>query len=186
MTRIEYVAAGLGWLAMLASPIAVTGSPPVKPSETTRDVVLADRGTLTGRVLDAQRRPAARVVVSVTRGRMLVTQAVTDRQGLFRLTGLVTGLHVIRCGDDRVVCRLWSAATAPPAAASSLELVTRPTTVRGQNGAIERFGLDGVGGLDPYQLTILTCAIAALTLSAVTLSKVNDIESNVDQLSASP
>lgn len=95
------------------------------------------------------------------------------------------GVYQVTVAGRTEVGRLWTSGSAPPGSADQFDLSVPRAVVRGQNEAIERFGLDGEGGLDPFELTLLASSITSLTLSAIMLSKINDIEDNVDRLSRS-
>ncbi len=171
----------------VANSTSTAGVPPVL------DIRLGHDGTLGGLVRDELGRPRPNTVVMVFRDRQVVACARTDVRGTYRVTGLRGGVYRIQAGKQVSVCRLWSAATAPPQAGQRLDIDTSRVLARGQSGedgdrndAVHRFGLDGVGGLDPFELTMLTTSITSLTLSAVMLSNINELQETVDRLPGSP
>ena len=70
-----------------------------------------------------------------------------------------------------------------------LDTVRRPVLeARGQDGEVveqtgldpaHRFGLDGVGGLDSFELALMATSIVSLTLSAVILTKMAELQEEV-------
>jgi hypothetical protein len=85
------------------------------------------------------------------------------------------GVYHISAGDSHGMYRLWAHRTAPPSAKSTVKIVSQKTVVRGE-----------LGCLDPITLIVLGTAVASTAISAVAISKANDLEDKVDQLSATP
>lgn len=160
------------------------------------DIQLGSGGTLVGRVRDEQGRPLAGLTVVVSRAGHVVARVRTGKLGDYRVTGLVGGVYCVRAGSSVAIGRLWTTASAPPRSRQRLDLAAgRAVEVRGQSGEASvgdrldpahRFGLDGQGGLDPFELTLLTTSMISLTLSAVMLSRIDELQDSVDRLSASP
>ncbi|HAB12002.1 MAG TPA: hypothetical protein DCE47_09955 [Planctomycetaceae bacterium] len=159
------------------------------------DIQLGSGGTLSGRVRDEQGRPLAGLTVVVSRARHVVARVKTDELGDYRVTGLVGGVYCVRAGSSVTIGRLWTTDSAPPRSRQRLNLAAGAgVEVRGQNGEasvddrfdpIHRFGLDGRGGLDSFEITLLTTSMISLTLSAVMLSRIDELQDSIDRLSAS-
>ena len=91
-----------------------------------------------------------------------------------------------------MIARLWTSESAPPRAGERLDLDagSRPVVeARGQGGEViegegldpvHRFGLDGEGGLDSFEMTMLATSLISLTLSAIMLSKLAEHHDAVD------
>ncbi len=111
--------------------------------------------------------------------------------------GLAGGVYIVRVATSEAIARLWTAESAPPRSREQLDLDvrSRPTVeARGQSGEVvegegldpaHRFGLDGEGGLDSYELTMLASAVTSLTLSAIMLSKIAELQDSIDLQPAS-
>ena len=98
------------------------------------DVSLADRGLLTGRVLDTARQPKPQVDVTVYSAGQAVATTQTDARGVFAVAGLRGGVHHVAIPEACVTCRLWAPGTAPPAAERFVEIIEDQSVVRGQWG----------------------------------------------------
>jgi len=157
-----------------------------------RDVRLGSDGTLSGRVRDEQGHLLVGAKVVLSRGRQVIAVAVTDDRGEYRIGGLAGGVYRVRVAADETIVRLWSSESAPPQAQEQLVLdagLHESIEARGQGGEgldpAHRFGLDGEGGLDSLEMTMLTTSVISLTLSAVMLSKIDELQDAVDRLPAS-
>lgn len=176
----------------LAAVPGVSASPVRVP-----DIRLGSNGTLVGRVRDERGRRLAGVMVVFSTERHVAARVRTDDRGEYRITGLAGGVYHVRVAKSEVIARLWTAESAPPQSRDQLDLDTtsRPTVVaRGQDGEViegegldpaHRFGLDGEGGLDSFELTMLATAVVSMTLSAIMLSKIAEVQDSVDLLPAS-
>jgi len=181
------------------APGATGGVAPVASVEHAMvcDVRLGPGGTLTGRVRDDRGVAMARTTVVLSRARQVVARAVTDDRGQYHIRGLAGGVYHVQVVTHEVIVRLWSSESAPPQARGQLDLDAKPRAgveVRGQGGEVDehkgldpvhRFGLDGTGGLDALELTMLTTSIISLTLSAVMLTKIDELQDSIDLLPAS-
>ncbi len=98
-----------------------------------RDIVLQSEGVLTGRIVDAQGLALANTPVAVQTGGKEVARVLSDAKGNFRVANLQGGVYQVTSTGHQGVYRLWTARTAPPAAAEGLNLVSQSTdVVRGQ------------------------------------------------------
>jgi len=161
------------------------------------DVRLGRGGTLSGRVRDERGLAMARATVVVSRARQFVARAVTDDQGEYLIKGLAGGVYRVRVAAHEAIVRLWTSESAPPLAREQLDLNAgsqKSLEARGQGGerstsddggTVRRLGLDGNGGLDAVELAMLTTSFISLTLSAVMLAKIDELQDSVDLLPAS-
>ena len=161
------------------------------------DVRLRPGGTLSGRVRDEGGLAMARATVVVSRARQVVARAVTDDRGKYLIKGLAGGVYRVRVAAHESIVRLWTSESAPPQAREQLDLNAasqESLEARGQGGergtpddggTVRRLGLDGNGGLDAVELAMLTTSVISLTLSAVMLAKIDELQDSVDLLPAS-
>ena len=136
------------WLAVVLACVTwvlpvreLAGSPPSnlggaiakQPATTILDLSLGISGRLSGQVIDAQGKPMPQrtVVVQRTPGGEVV-QSLTDREGRFSIENLKGGMFQISAGSASVLCRCWTANTAPPSAIRQLLLVSDDSISRGQ------------------------------------------------------
>lgn len=100
----------------------------------TLDVKLANGGTLSGQVVDAQGKTVSNAVVSVRFGNRVVASTKTNASGRYAIQGLRAGVHQIQTANGRVNARFWSGTTAPVAAKSTALLVSDKNIIRAQCG----------------------------------------------------
>ena len=87
---------------------------------------------------------------------------------------------------------MWAYESAPPQADKQLDLVAKlpaALAVRGQGDdgfdPAHRFGLDGEGGLDSFEMALLATSVISLTLSAIILTQHDELQDSIDRLPAS-
>ena len=161
------------------------------------DVRLGSNGSVVGWVRGARGRELSTATVVFSTAGKVVAQARTDHRGEYRVVGLSGGVYHVKVGGTDVIARLWTPASAPPQSQHRLDLDTTSRPVleaRGQDkevaehgglDPVHRFGLDGVGGLDSFELAMMATSIVSLTLSAVMLTKMAELQDTVDLLPAS-
>ena len=71
--------------------------------------------------------------------------------------------------------RVWTEKTAPPSAKEHALLVMGDNGARGQFGAV-----------DPTLVLLTAGVIAAVVLSAIAVSEINDLQESVDKIPLSP
>ncbi|MEX0728607.1 MAG: carboxypeptidase-like regulatory domain-containing protein [Planctomycetaceae bacterium] len=149
------------------------------PANAVRDVALAEGGVLTGVVRDAEGNPLNGAAVAIRQGNEVIASTISDENGEFTIQDLNGGVYVVNAGQSQGVYRLWTEDTAPPSAQTMVDVVSLDEdVVRGQ--------YPGFGGLDVITLVTLGAAIAGVTLAAINLGEINDLQDQVDQLLASP
>lgn len=111
------------------------------------DVQLHQGGVFVGQVVNSSSVPQENQMVIVTRQGQTVAVAKTDKQGRFVIREMPAGVYGVKTAQTDSVVRLWATNTAPPAAKSSVVLVSQPEVVRGQ--------LPGGRRLTPAQRALL-------------------------------
>lgn len=106
----------------------------VVSSVATTDRELLPGGLLVGRVLDEQGSPVSHQEVFVTAAGHKVATTRTDEHGVFAVSGLRGGVHMVVCGEAGRLTRFWTAGTAPPGAQKGMFVVSNDAIVRGQWG----------------------------------------------------
>jgi Carboxypeptidase regulatory-like domain len=172
LQMIQGAAAGLATLGMVvpqgsafAAPPRVeirTGTAPVTTSPP--NVALTAGGTLSGRVVDHTGKVIEGAQVSLRQGKKELAKTLTDKEGLYSFKGLKSGVYRISSGNTDGVFQVWSEKSAPPVAKEHALLVM------GENGARGQFS-----ACDPCLIVLTAGVIAAVVLSAITLSKVNEV-----------
>jgi hypothetical protein len=182
-----------GWIAALAmsglvvQPRIGTGEekPAARPvraqesraqSSPAQDVALTADGALSGRVFNAQGKPLDGVVVSLQRrGDETARETTSDSEGRIKFTKVRGGLYQVRTPQSEGVYRLWPADAAPDQSMKTVVMSGSGPVMRGQ-----------FGYLDPANTTAILLGVAGVTLSAITLSEVNDLRDDVDRIPTSP
>jgi hypothetical protein len=135
-SRFLYLAASLAMAGLLAPQTGLAGQTPTSPAPAAipmaSDLALGQGGLLRGQVVDAQGAPLAGASISVWHDNQQVVRTVADEQGQFVVTGLRGGVHQVVAGEGSAVYRLWTAQTAPPAAAQAAMIVSGNQVVRAQ------------------------------------------------------
>ena len=98
-----------------------------------RDVSLNSNGILNGTVVDAQGQPAPGCPIMIQQGDAPIAQTVTNNEGQFAVASLRGGLYQVAAGNRMENVRVWTAATAPPAATEGYAAVVG-NVARGQIG----------------------------------------------------
>jgi len=154
--------------AVMSVGTPLMGAGPLEIRST--DVALRG-GQLTGRVLNTEAQPVAKLPIQLIHEDTVIATVTSDEKGEFAVRGLRSGGHVIRIGSNQHPVRFWGAQAAPPAAASNISIVVDEQVVRGQgcgdDGCGESSGLCGVP-MNPAALLLIggaTAATLAITLN---------------------
>jgi hypothetical protein len=142
------------------------------------DLALKAGGTVSGRVVNAEGVALDGAAVTVLYQGKEIAKTVSDQDGNFAVQNLRGGNHVVIAGEGAGLYRFWAPETAPPAAKEQAVIVSCPETVRGQCYP------GGFGGLDIITISTLGLGIAGVTLGAIAVSKIKDVEDKVDELRA--
>ena len=163
--------------AGMLSPAGLMAAPPRQSSGQTTasrgimDVALASGGVFDGQLVDPQGRQIGEAVVKLVRNGQVLAETVADAQGRFQFQNVRGGAYLVETPRGTFPVRLWSEGTAPPAARPAAVFVSSDAVMRGQ-----------IGYLDPVNTTTLLLGISGVVVSSVTLSKVNDLEDEVNRL----
>jgi hypothetical protein len=176
---LQRAAVGLACLGMMvpnAGALAAGPGQTANAGQTAKtpafvDVALSGGGTLTGRVINAEGLPVDGAAVSIHQGDQEIARTVSDRNGLYAVRGLRGGNYYIKGGQGLGLFRLWAENTAPPAAKPQAVVVSDAEIARGQ-----------FGGLDLVTVTLLGTSIAGVTLGAIAVHKLKNLEDDVDEL----
>jgi hypothetical protein len=140
------------------------------------DIALGKGGTLTGQVVDGQGRALDGAAVTISKDGKELARTVTSKEGNFSVTGLRGGTYELAAGQTKGLYRCWSEKVAPPAAKAQALLVSSKNTIRGQ----------GYMGPDIVTVSTLATGITGVTLGAISLSKINDVQQQVNKIPTSP
>jgi len=135
------------------------------------DVTLAEGGVFSGRVVDHNGAPIEGAEVVMKQGKNEINRTVTDQDGVFNIKEVKGGVYQVSSGNTDGMFRVWNEKSAPPSSKGQALLVM------GENGARGQFG-----AVDPTIVLLTAGVIAAVILSAITLTKVNDVQDSVDSL----
>jgi len=115
------------WSTVQATCAAANGS-----AATITDVELGTGGTLDGQISAVEDEPRTERLVTISRGDEVIAETLSDADGRFRVTGLKGGIYFVSSDGIGKYVRLWTADSAPPIAATNLELLQGDHVVRGQ------------------------------------------------------
>jgi hypothetical protein len=116
-------------------PVGGHAATPLKadrPAGTVRDVALDAQGRITGQFVDVQGQPRPHQSLVIQRQGGQPRRMSTDAQGRFVVENMSGGVYQIAADDTAVVCRCWTANSAPPVAAKQLLIVSGEGVERGQ------------------------------------------------------
>jgi hypothetical protein len=139
LQAIRLSLAGLACVTWLI-PVHSQAATPVnasRPVSIVRDVALDAQGRIMGQFVDAQGQPRAHQALVIQRQGGQARRASTDAQGRFVVENLSGGIYQIAAEDAAVVCRCWSANTAPPVATRQLLIVSGEGVERGQRPFVD-------------------------------------------------
>ena len=148
-----------------------------KPAKINRvpDLVLTANGTMTGRVCDSSGKVIEGAKVVLKQNNKEIARTVTNNEGTYSFKNLKSGVYQVGSGNTDGVFRVWTEKTAPPSAKEHALLVMGDNGARGQFGAV-----------DPTLVLLTAGVIAAVVLSAIAVSEINDLQDSVDKIPLSP
>ena len=129
VTLIQWIVVCLATMGLCFPQVAMAANGQAKPPTTVIDVRLSEDGALHGYVVTPENAPVADTVVSLCSAKLFVG-GTTDPNGFFTFAKLPDGVYQLSVAQSTQTCRVWSAATAPPAARPHAQIVV--DTVRGQ------------------------------------------------------
>ena len=172
ITLIAFLGATLVTPGLQAQEIADgLAAPGARNAAQIIDVSLSQTGHLEGQYVNQQGRAVDGARVVVWKGQEKRAQAVTARDGRFTIAGLTNGVYRIESPGQVVLCRVWPSQAAPPSAKTAVVMVSRGGATRGQ-----------LGYLDPINTSTLILGIAGVTLGAIAVSDLNDLDGQVKSL----
>lgn len=141
-----------------------------------RDVALTKEGAFAGRVVDEQGQAMDGVVVKLRRrGDEKPTETTTDDEGRFRFANLKGGVYLVQTPQSEKWYRMWSADAAPAQASKTVVMTGGAAVMRGQ-----------LGFMDPGTTVALLLGGAGVTLAAINMSQINNLQDDVDKIPTSP
>ncbi|MCA8993214.1 MAG: carboxypeptidase regulatory-like domain-containing protein [Planctomycetaceae bacterium] len=155
---------------MMVAPPQMFAQDRMPNQDLARDIALDASGALNGQVVDSQGKPLDGALVAVFQSEKQVKRVTSDESGRFQVDGLRNGLYTLEVAGNEYPVRLWSAQVAPPSAKAGATLVFGEPSARGQ-----------FGFLDPVNTSILLLGVAGVTLSAVSLNEINQLDKRIDR-----
>ena len=140
------------------------------------DIALTKDGMLHGVIVNRQAGPVAGERVVIRQGRRVVAQTTTDRLGEFRVPKFRGGTYQLQAGKVTRQIRVWAPGTAPKSARKMALLVNGGTVTRGQSALPL--------GITPATLVSFAAAGTGLGISIANASDVDDLEKQVDRITA--
>ncbi len=170
--------AALGTMLPATQLQAAEGKAPLKivtTEATVLDITMSAEGVFAGRVVDHAGNPVADAEVVISQGKQSIAKITSDQSGVFSVSGLKGGVYDVRSGNTAGSFRIWTATAAPE---SSKE---QALVILGKNGT--RGALGGLGG---GTLVLAAAVVASLIISAIAISKLNDLQDDVNKIPKSP
>lgn len=148
------------------------------------DVKFTNDSQFKGRVINHEGEVGKKVDVVVRQGNKIVAQTQTDDNGVFAVKNLKAGTYQVSSGTTEGTFRVWGEKFAPPSSRKFALLVTGADGARGQFGGYDAFEPEygGYPVFDPTIVLMTAGVITAVVLGAVNLSKINSLQSSVDNL----
>lgn len=146
------------------------------------DVSQSSSGLFAGRIVDHTGAVVENADVVVRQGATEVARSQTDKDGMFSVKNLKPGTYQVSSGTTEGHFRVWNEKTAPPSARKNALIVLGHNGARGQYANCDECppgGWCGWRSLDPTICLLTAGVVAAVVLSALTLSKVNSLESKL-------
>lgn len=171
------VAAFAAWFGSSLGVQTVTAADTPKAAAAV-DIVLTEKGTLSGILVDAQGKPLPAKKVVLSQGKKELATATTDTKGKFELKTEKSGVYQVSSGNQGALVRAWSAETAPNSAKKQALLVSG-----GQRVVRAQAGMDPAGALG---VVGLAAGGAGLGLAISNANEVNDLEKQLAQQQNSP
>ena len=138
---------------------------PALPQQSSSDIVLAEKGVLVGRVVNAQGQPMPMAPVSLRTGGKEIARPHTDQDGRFKVSSLKGGIYEVVSPGHQRVYRFWAPRTAPPAAQHGITLVSHGDVIRGQYGPPSPGGMFSAMGQKIAEHPIFTAGLIATAVA---------------------
>jgi hypothetical protein len=134
-------------------------------------VALAEDGALHGVVVDGQAVPVPGTQVTLAQADRQIAATVSDADGRFTLAAVRGGVYQISAGQGVAVYRVWTAASAPPAASRLALVNAQSQIVRGQMPFWDLFRTDA------FLITAIVATAVAIPVAVHNLRDDNDSSS---------
>lgn len=161
---------------------------PATANQTFADVRFSSEGAFRGRAVDATGNALKNAEIVVRQGNKEVARCRADDKGSFSVPKLKSGAYQVSTGTTEGYFRVWDQKTAPPAARNYALIVTGKNGERGQYGAVEN-AVDAIEPdvsafprFNPGVVLLAAGVVAGVTLSAIQLQRVNQLEDRVESL----
>ncbi len=160
---IQRFAATIACVGMVLPSAALSNEAPQPIVAGSIDVALAEGGLFVGQIVDAEGAPLVGSEVTVLYHGKEVVRGVTDDRGVFAAQGLRGGQYEVVAENCLAHCRLWTTATAPPAARPAALIVTNVDVVSGQYGSL---GAPGgiLGWMQSHPLLVAGAVVTAIAV----------------------
>ncbi|WP_397570754.1 carboxypeptidase-like regulatory domain-containing protein [Schlesneria sp. T3-172] len=143
------------------------------------DVAKLSTGEFAGRIVDHTGAVVKNAEVVVRQGKAEIVRTRTDAEGMFSVNNLKPGAYQVSSGTTEGLFRVWNEESAPPSARKNALIVLGHNGARGQYANCDECppgGWCGFRSIDPTIALLTAGVIAAVVLSAITLSKVNGLD----------
>lgn len=176
------ILATLGVVMPMPSLQAADSNQKVRPvASVAADVSKLADGQFAGRVIDHTGAVVEDAVVVIRQAGTEVGRAKTDKEGMFTVPNLKAGTYQVSSGTTEGLFRVWNEQAAPPTARKNALIVLGHNGARGQYANCDECppgGWCGFRSIDPTIALMTAGIVAAVVLSALTLSKVNSLNNN--------
>lgn len=145
------------------------------------DVSKSADGTFAGRIVDHTGAVAEDAEVVIRQGKTEIGRAQTNEEGMFSVKNLKPGTYQVSSGTTEGYFRVWNEESAPPSARKNALIVLGHNGERGQYANCDECppgGWCGWRSIDPTIALMTAGIVAAVVISAITLSKVNSLDNN--------
>ena len=109
---------------------------PARQTGVVVDLKLQKDDVLLGQVVRPDGKPAAGLQVTLHSAGREIARSTTEKTGYFAFRDVRAGVYQLTTDQSQAACRVWSAATAPPAAQPGVLMVTGGRQVLGQEGPL--------------------------------------------------
>lgn len=170
---ISFLAPATAWTEETPKTSAVSPAAGTAPKLIVPDVALSSEGALRGSLIDVEKQPLTKTLVTLKQGGKLVATVKTNEQGEYTLPGLKTGVYQLVIQEQTFAIRVWRPAAAPPKALKQLNMayISDKEVVRAQ-----------LGYLDPVNTSLLLLGVAGVIIGGVAISELDDLQNDVKAL----
>ena len=158
-------------LSPMVAPTAVVAEQPTAATAF-RDVLIDSQGTARLTVSDATGAPLGNQKVEIFFRDHRVAAALSNQSGTVKISGLRSGVHIVRIGAAQEICRFWSTAAAPPNATANPAFVLADDVTRGQYyGPMMGYPMQPMMGPPMVAPVLLATGVTAAAVAVVLIGK---------------